>query len=248
MDNLFLHAFSGFSFIWQGLKLSMQKGLRPFVILPLLINFTIFLGLFIIGLHYIGNFSEWIVSLLPHWLAWLSNLVWLFLMISGFLIAAYNFTLIATLLAAPFNALLAAKVQQRASRGHLTLPSSSTNFLKEIAPTMRREWEKLAYYLPRAFLLMLLFFIPVLNIVAPLIWFIFNSWMLSLQYVDYNYENNQLSFNAGRQHLGKHRWRALGFGASITLLTLVPIVNFFVMPAAVAGGTLFWLSCTKPAL
>ena len=33
------------------------------------------------------------------------------------------------------------------------------------------------------------------------------------------------------------RSTALGFGAGVTLLTAIPIINLFIMPAAVCGAT-----------
>jgi CysZ protein len=34
---------------------------------------------------------------------------------------------------------------------------------------------------------------------------------------------------------------AWGFGGLVMLCTMIPVVNFFVMPAAVAGATLIWV-------
>jgi len=33
---------------------------------------------------------------------------------------------------------------------------------------------------------------------------------------------------------------ALGFGSGVTVLTMIPVLNFVAMPAAVIGGTLLW--------
>ena len=42
-------------------------------------------------------------------------------------------------------------------------------------------------------------------------------------------------------HLREKRLLALGFGAATLLMTLIPFVNFLVMPAAVAGATAMWV-------
>jgi len=36
--------------------------------------------------------------------------------------------------------------------------------------------------------------------------------------------------------------RTMGFGLAVLLTTLIPLVNFIVIPAAVAGATLFWIN------
>ena len=37
------------------------------------------------------------------------------------------------------------------------------------------------------------------------------------------------------------RWQSLSFGGVVYLVLLVPVVNLLMMPAAVAGATLFWV-------
>ncbi|MOA66565.1 putative sulfate transport protein CysZ [compost metagenome] len=37
------------------------------------------------------------------------------------------------------------------------------------------------------------------------------------------------------------RWQSLGFGAATYAALLVPGLNILLMPAAVAGATLFWV-------
>jgi CysZ protein len=49
-----------------------------------------------------------------------------------------------------------------------------------------------------------------------------------------------MSFAALRQHLGANRWQSLSFGFSALLASSVPIVNLFLLPATVVGGTLLW--------
>ena len=43
------------------------------------------------------------------------------------------------------------------------------------------------------------------------------------------------------------RGLSLGFGAAVTAAMMVPVLNFLVMPAAVAGATLLWLDHMRPA-
>jgi CysZ protein len=41
--------------------------------------------------------------------------------------------------------------------------------------------------------------------------------------------------------LRQKRWQSLGFGGVTYLALLIPGVNVLMMPAAVAGATLFWV-------
>ncbi len=67
--------------------------------------------------------------------------------------------------------------------------------------------------------------IPVVNLVAALLWFVFNCWMMSLQYVDYPADNHRVSFPALRRLLGDTRLSALGFGLPVAVAAMVPVVN-----------------------
>jgi CysZ protein len=65
--------------------------------------------------------------------------------------------------------------------------------------------------------------------------------MMSVEYVDYPIDNHKKSFKSLHQYLRAHCWISLTFGFSVALASMIPVINFFVMPAAVIGGTLLYL-------
>ena len=91
-----------------------------------------------------------------------------------------------------------------------------------------------------AVFVLILSFIPVLNVVAPVLWFLLGAWMMSIQFVDYPMDNHQLSFTDVKEAVRSRRLSSMGFGGVVALCTGIPIVNFFVVPAAVVGATLLW--------
>ena len=52
-----------------------------------------------------------------------------------------------------------------------------------------------------------------------------------------------LKFTFGVDHLGPPL--ALGFGAGLMLMTLVPVLNFLAMPVGVTGATALWVERLK---
>jgi CysZ protein len=52
--------------------------------------------------------------------------------------------------------------------------------------------------------------------------------------------NSGLEFKDQHAHNKKRRLAALGFGGGLTLLMMIPILNFAAMPAAVVGATAMW--------
>lgn len=64
--------------------------------------------------------------------------------------------------------------------------------------------------------------------------------MMSLQFLDYPMDNHRLSFNDVKEAARERRLSSMGFGGLVALCTGIPVVNFFIVPAAVVGATLLW--------
>ena len=226
--------FTGAAYLAKGLSLINKPGVRRFVIVPLLINVLIFTGLIWLFADQFGQFVDWLTPSLPDWLMWLTWLLWLVFGILAFALLFFGFTLIANLVGAPFNSYLAAAVEQ-----YLTgqpIADSGKSMGKEILESIIGELKKLLYYLLWAIPLFVISFIPVVNLLSPVLWGIFGAWMLSLEYTDYPLGNHGLTFPAIRKKIAEQRMLSLGFGGAVMLATLIPLFNFLIMPIAVAGA------------
>lgn len=100
---------------------------------------------------------------------------------------------------------------------------------------------RLLYLAAWAIPLVILWFIPGLNLLAPFAWFLFSAWMMSLEYVDNPAGNHGLSFAEQRRRLRERPALTLGFGSLMTLMTMVPVANFLAMPVGVCGATRMWV-------
>ena len=232
---------SGVDYLLSGFTLIRQPGLRRFVVLPLLTNLVLFSLCFYWLLGELDKLSAAALNLLPGWLSWLQYLLWPLAIISAMLIFFFLFSMIANLIAAPFNGLLAEQVEARLT-GQPLPDSSLASLLKDLPRIFSREWQKLKYYLPKAIICLLLFWIPLVGqTIAPLLWFALSAWMAVIQYCDYPFDNHKIPFAKMKQSLGQHKWDNVGFGALITCCTMIPVVNFFIMPVAVCGATALWV-------
>ncbi|MES9826745.1 MAG: sulfate transporter CysZ [Candidatus Thiodiazotropha sp.] len=231
---------AGASYLLRGLALLTKPGLRPFVLIPLTINIIVFSLLIWFG---IDQFEQLMDRFLPgdeSWLAWLRWILWPLFTITLLLIIFYTFTVIANLIAAPFNGLLAEKVELHLGGKIPSQPTGAKQIVKDVVPSIVSELRKLLYFLLRAIPLLILFLIPGLNIVAPFLWMAFSAWFLAVEYGDYPMANHNLAFKKQHMRLKQARYSSLTFGAGLTLMMMVPILNFIAMPTAVAGATLFW--------
>ncbi len=225
----------------RGAKLLRHPKLRPFVIVPLVINIVIFGSLITWGL---GNLVAWVdgwMAWLPEWLSFLEWILWPLIGIAVALITGYAFTAVALLIASPFNALLAEKAEELITGEPVAGLEGLGAALMSVPRGIFRELAKLIYYIPMALFVLIVSFIPAVNAVAPLLWFLLGAWMMSLQFVDYPMDNHQRSFRDVRAAVARERLSSLGFGGLVAACASVPIVNFFVVPAAVVGATILYV-------
>lgn len=234
----------GGGFLFKGLRLINTPGLRRFVIVPLLVNVVLFGAAIWYLATQFDTYMNWFLPALPSWLQWLEWLVWLvwpIFAIATALIVFYLFTPLANFIAAPFNSVLAEKIETHLTGKPLPGNKGLRFLINDTAKALWGELRKLVYMILWAIPLLILFLIPGVNLIAPFLWFIFTAWMLSLEYADYPMGNHNLDFRTERSVLRQQRPLALGFGAAVSIMTTIPIVNFLAMPVAVAGATAMWV-------
>ena len=232
----------GVAYLVRGVVLLTQPAIRRFVLIPLLLNGILF-GL---GIWYAYGWFQallsWVNDLLPSWLAWLQ---WLFVPV--FIVAVVvtlflTFALVANMLAAPFNGLLAEQVEF-----HLTgtfpaeEPMGWKMLLLQTPSLIGNEAQKIFYALIWAAPLVLLLFVPVINVAVPFLWLIYAAWMLAIEYLDFPMGNRGMTGKQVRHFARQRRLVCLSFGGAVLLMTTLPFLNFLAMPAAVAGGTVLWV-------
>jgi CysZ protein len=231
-------AHSGFHYFLSGFSLIRTKGIKRFVIIPLLINLVLFGTAFTWVFMNLGESIEWMLGFVPDFLSWLKDalafILWPLAVISALLIFALLFGTIANFIAAPFNGLLSEKLERHLT-GEALGDESVTDMLKDVPRILGREWRKLVYYIPRAIICLL--FLLVLPIFGQVIWFLFGAWMMAVQYCDYPFDNHKVDFKPMRQILKEDRFRNVSFGMCVSVASFIPLVNLVVMPVAVCGAT-----------
>lgn len=232
---------SGASYLIEGMRLITRPGLRRFVLMPLLINILVFSAAIWYGISQFESFLLWIESKIPSWLQWLDWILWPLFVLALVILVFYGFTLVANALAAPFNSLLAEKVELHLTGRPLTEGGGWKKVMIELVPTFIDETRKLLFALLWAIPFLILFLIPGINLAAPVLWFLYTAWILALQYSDYPMGNHGLKFRDMRARLRQRRVLSLGFGSAAAGLTMIPVLNFIAMPSAVAGATAMWV-------
>jgi CysZ protein len=225
---------SGPRHLLLGYRLLLKPGVRGFMLIPLLGNLLLYVAA--AGLAFYGldlTLDRWLSPVLD-WLRWLLfPLLAAILLVTAFL----TFTLIGNLVLAPFNGLLSSRVE-RALTGRAVAADD-----EPLAAAMRRSLKlalwRLGFVLVRLAAVFLLGFIPVVGLLALPLGVVLGAWLLALEFSDNPLGNWGWDLPRQRNLLRRHRAGFIGFGLAVLGLSLVPIVNLALIPAAVAGMTAY---------
>lgn len=216
--------------LWQGVKLLNHPALRKYLLIPLFINVILYTGAFVLGYH---SVAALIHQFIPDWLSWLNWLLWPLFFVSFLVIGFFTFTLLANLIAAPYYSVLAAKALQ-------ILHQQDEPFQEQAWDRIfMGELKRVGYLLVRMLPLLLLFVIPVINLIAPLLWAVFAAWGIAMEFMAYPLEGRGLTFPEQKQFLQQSRWGMLSFGGLVAAGLTLPVVNLFIGQAAVLGATIY---------
>ena len=229
--------------ILEGLRLLWHRDIRWLVIILLLINIVLFAGATGFAAQWLGGWLETITNLVPDWLHWLVWIIWGLFAALALVIYAFTFTLVANLIGSPFYGLIAEKIILMMGDNQ-TCPEPRT--MSEIAwGSFVRQLQLMGYLIPRAIavglLCLMISFIPLANLLVPVLAGSWAAWSLALQYLDYGADIDQVGFRDLRQRAAAQRWQSMGFGFSALAASAIPILNLLLLPATVIGGTLLWI-------
>jgi len=221
----------------DGFAISRQPALRHYTWIPVLISLLIISTGLYFAFDYLVGLSNELAARLPGWLSWLELLLEPLIYLLGILIGAWLFALLAVVVSSPFLGAFSLALERNCFGD---APQTSTGVWTDISNSLSREFRKLIYYLPRLVIVFLVTLIPVINLAAPVIWLVFGAWTMAVQFADYPTENRQQPFRVTLEKLHSNRGAALAFGACATAALMIPLLNFILIPVAVAGGTLLW--------
>lgn len=220
----------------QGFKLLNRTELRQFILLPIFINLILYSIAFVLGYFYL---SSLIAQFIPNWLLWLEWIIFP-LFFSGFSIAGFfTFVVIANLIASPFYPSLAAKT--------LNIISAQDNLIKTqtIRKTVFSEFKRILYLFSKMLPLLLLFFIPVINLFAPVLWVLFCAWGIGLEFMAYPLENQGILFTQQKDAAKTRKVGVLVFGGLIIVGLAIPFINLIIAPASVIATTIYFYGIAK---
>lgn len=229
----------GFLLSFNAISTLKKPGLKKYLLIPLLINVSMFvLGFVLLWIYRVG-LIELIYRPYPTDNTW-QIILWYFIAIFLFalivLVAYFIFTPIGCLIASPFNDSLAGKTEQLLSPDSPQdeIPLSAKKFMK----TVGKEIIKVVIVI----LVMLIIF--VLNIIPVVgsILFVFGtvtlgSFAIALEYLDYPMDRHDYSLVEVAKTILANPSISLGFGLGAMLLLMIPLFNLVCIPVCVIAAT-----------
>ena len=138
---------AGVGFALRGCRLLAQPGLRRFVIGPVVINIAVFV-------YALASFGQLFQHLIDRYCAgWPDWALWIAWLVFGTLAAIalfFTFSLVANVLASPFNGLLAEAVERHLRHPGEPLPFNWTTLFAEAGRALFAALRKLFYFAWRA--------------------------------------------------------------------------------------------------
>ncbi len=186
------------------------------------------------------------LSSLLHWIfadpeTWYMKLAFYSL---GFVIAAvfslvliFTFTAVGMILAGPFMEVVSEKVDE-IRLGRKTAPQG-TSILSDVVRSLGTQVKKIVLFLLIQGGCLLFHFIPLIgNLVATAMQTIVAFFFLAWEFWDFPMDVRRMDFARKKDLMLRYKSTALGFGAVCFVYMLIPVFNFIMMPASVAGATI----------
>ncbi|HEY3359005.1 MAG TPA: EI24 domain-containing protein [Polyangia bacterium] len=228
------YPFLGWRFI------SAHPALYRYCIIPFILNLLIMTAIGVGLWHYYPDLVAWIwrrpegLGLRVLW-----YVLYVFILLAVLVLGYALFFILQALLASPFNDLLSEKTEELLA-GHKPLPFSLARFLRNAVVTVAHESMKLLLLIAiLAPLWLVCLFIPGIgSILFAVLGGAVSAFFLGYDYHDYALARRRFPFGRKWGLLTHNFAFTLGFGTTVSLMLLVPVLGLFFPPFAAVGGTI----------
>ncbi len=231
----------GFIYLFRGLKLVLtDRRLFRLSIMPFMVNTVLFI-LFFLSFNTLAYYLyTWIFTQLTqqwYWAILSGVVVGILLFVVSLLVVLFGFVAVGLIVASPFNDLLSSAVEEKLTG---EIAESDQSFAQQALFIMTNETKKMMVFLLCQMALILLNIIPGIGQITFLILNpLFISFVMAYEFMGYTLDRRGFGFTEKKQYIFSQTGMSFGFGGIVGLSLLVPIAHFMLMPAAVAGGTMF---------
>ena len=215
-------------------KLKLWK----YFIIPMLISLVVFVLVFVSAYGLSDNLGEWMAGIWP-WEFGRETFTSISTFIGGiviFTIGLITYKHIIMALASPFMSPVSEKIETYFT-GQPATNSVNTSFAKQTIRGLRIGLRNLSKELIYTLPILLLKFIPVVNIFSTALLFLVQAYYAGFSNMDYTLERH-FSYKDSVAFIRKNRGLAIGNGIGFLLLLLIPLIGvILVLPLSVTSAS-----------
>ena len=230
--------FKGLQVYTGAYALISKLKLWKFFVIPMLISLVVFILIFVSAYGLADNLGEWIAGI---WI-WETGKT-TFTAISTFIGGIFIFTIglilykhIIMALSTPFMSPVSEKIEAYFT-GQPAKNHTNTSFINQLARGIRLSLRNLSQELLFTIPILLLKFIPVVNIFSTALLFLVQAYYAGFANMDYTLERH-FTYNESVAFIRKNRGLAIGNGIGFLLLLFIPVIGvILVLPLSVTSAS-----------
>ena len=212
------------------------------IIIPFLINVTVFSSAVYLGLDFFGTT---VVEQLPQGDTWywaaLYWMVWTLAVLVTAVLVFFTFTVVGNLIASPFNDLLSERTEQVLSGQTNDEVFTIGRFLSDAWQTVMMEAKKMSVFVMAMVLILPLNLLPgVGNGLYTVLAVSLTLFFLSFEYLGFVMVRKHKFFGEQKSYIFARKFLMLGFSCGVMALLMIPFFQMLCIPLAVIGITRLW--------
>ena len=216
-------------------KLKLWK----YFVIPIIISVTVFALIFISAWGFSNSLGEWMASAWPFDLG--KDIVTSFsIFIAGIIIFALGIIVykhIILALSSPFMSPVSEKIEAYYT-GRPAQNYTNTSFQKQLMRSIRISTRNLIKELLLTLPILLLKFIPIINIFSTGLLFVVQAYYAGVSNMDYTLERH-FKYRDSIAFIKKHRGLAIGNGIGFLLLLIIPVVGVMLaLPLSITSASI----------
>lgn len=215
-------------------KLKLWK----YFIIPILISILVYGAVFLSAYGLADNLGAWIANIWP-WEFGKESFTTVSTFFSGIVILAIGIIVykhIIMALASPFMTPVSEKIESYFTgqpAENYTNASFANQVMRSLRISIRNMFKELFYTVP----ILLLKFIPIVNIFSTALLFLVQAYYAGFSNMDYTLERH-FNYKESVQFIKKHRGLAIGNGIGFLLILLIPVIGvILVLPLSVTSAS-----------
>jgi len=231
----------GFVLPFKGLRfLFSNKKLLAYVGLPVLINFIVYAIIIYFFIRFTSSSLDflsldvWFEKLLYYLIIGVGVILVLFLML-------FTFVALTNIFGSPFYEFLSRKTSKILKIDEDEIKHTTKENIIILWESLGGGVKRILIFIASQIMLLLISLFPLIGAtIITIINILITSWFLAMEFLDFEFDRREYTFDHKLAVWKKHRWSMFGFGLGALIGSLIPVFNLIFLPACVVAASLYY--------